>query len=430
MFEALRWRLTAWYVLAFTVVFVVIGVSVFFWVDRRLSHEVDDAISGVSAQARTAVEQAEATEPSAGSGIGLGADEVRGVLANEALGRSADVFVLLVNPDGSLAANPADVATSGLPDRASIDHARSSGQDWRSASIDGHDVRIHSVPIYNRSGALDGFIQTGKSLEPRDRSLRTLALVMAGGGLIGLLLATAGGLVVAGIAIRPVRRSFERQREFVADASHELRTPLTVIRTNAETLSVVNPSDDAVDDIVQESAYMTRLLDDLLMLAGSDQEGIELSLGRVDLAELARSAARAAAKLAADAGLTFDAIVDGALMVRADAERMREVLLILLDNAVKYTPRGGRVTLSARKERGDAIVGVDDTGVGVRAEEIPRLFDRFYRVDKARSRAQGGAGLGLSIAREIMDAHGGTLQFKSEPGKGSSVTMRLPLASS
>ena len=430
MFEALRWRLTAWYVLAFTVVFVVIGVSVFFWVDRRLSDEVDTAITSVSAQARAAVEETEATEPAAGSGIGLGADEVRGVLASEALGRSADVFVLLVNPDGSLAANPGDVPTSGLPDKASIARARSAGEDWRSATVDGHDVRIHSVPIYNRSGTLDGFIQTGKSLEPRDHSLRTLAIVMAGGGIIGLLLATAGGLVVAGIAIRPVRRGFERQREFVADASHELRTPLTVIRTNAETLSAVNPGDDAVEDIVQESMYMTRLLDDLLVLAGSDQEGLELSLGRVDLAELARSAARAAGKLAADAGLTFDAIVDGALLVRADAERMREVLLILLDNAVKYTPRGGRVTLSARKDRGDAIVGVDDTGVGVSEEEIPRLFDRFYRVDKARSRAQGGAGLGLSIAREIMDAHGGTLQFRSEPGKGSSVTMRLPLMSS
>jgi len=430
MFEALRWRLTAWYVLAFTVVFVVIGVSVFFWVDRRLSNEVDSAVTSVTAEARAAVEQAEATEPPERSGIGLGADEVRGVLANEALGRAADVFVLLINPDGTVAANPSDVPTTGLPDHTSIERARNNGDDWRSATIDGHDVRLHTVPIYNGAGQLDGFIQTGKSLEPRDHSLRTLAIVMAAGGIVGLLLATAGGLVVAGIAIRPVRRSFERQREFVADASHELRTPLTVIRTNAETLSAVNPGDDAVDDIAQESMYMTRLLDDLLLLAGSDQEGIELSLGRVDLAELARSAGRAAARLASDAGLSFDAVVDGALMVRADAERLREVLLILLDNAVKYTPRGGSVTLRARRERGDAIVGVDDTGVGVAPDEIPRLFDRFYRVDKARSRAQGGAGLGLSIAREIMDAHGGTLQFRSEPGKGSSVIMRLPLAGS
>ena len=428
MFEALRWRLTAWYVLAFTVVFVVIGVSVFFWVDRRLSDEVDNAVAAVTGQAQASLTKVEATEPASGGGIGLGADEVRAVLAHAALGGSADVFILLVNPDGSIAANPGDVPVGGLPDQAAIVHARQAGQDWRSATIDGHDLRIHTVAIYTRTGALDGFVQGGKSLEARDHSLRTLAVVMASGGLAGLVLATLGGLVVAGIAIRPVRRSFQRQREFVADASHELRTPLTVIRTNAETLSALTPADEAVEDIVQESKYMTRLLDDLLLLAGSDQDGIALVLAPVDLGELARSAARAAATLAADAGLAFDTAFDGVLMVRADGERLREVLLIVLDNAVKYTPRGGRVTLRAYRERGDAVVTVDDTGVGVAADEIPRLFDRFYRVDKARSRALGGAGLGLSIAREIMHAHGGSLQFKSELGKGSSVAVRLPLA--
>ncbi len=428
MFEALRWRLTAWYVLAYTVVFVVIGVSVFLWVDRRLSHEVDDAVREVSVQAQASVGQGESA--TSGGSLGLGVDEVRGVLANESLGRSADVFILLVNPDGSIAANPGDVPTSGLPNQESVSRAREGREDWRSATVNGHDLRIHTTPVYTPNGTLDGFIQTGKSLESRDSSLRTLALVMAAGGLAGLVLATLGGLVVAGIAIRPVRRSFQHQREFVADASHELRTPLTVIRTNAETLSAVKPGDDAVDDIVAESRYMTRLLDDLLLLAGSDQEGIDLSLARVDLAELARSAGRAAGRLAGDAGLAFDAVVDGALMVRADAERMREVLLIMLDNAVKYTPRGGHITLRARRERGDAIVGVEDTGVGVAPGDIPRLFDRFYRVDKARSRSLGGAGLGLSIAREIVDAHGGSLQFRSETGKGSTVTMRLPLVSS
>ncbi|HEY7802246.1 MAG TPA: hypothetical protein VIE40_06195, partial [Dehalococcoidia bacterium] len=180
MFEALRWRLTAWYVLAFAVVFVVIGVSVFFFVDRRLSHEVDTAVAQVSDQARAAVNQGEATDTT-GAGIGLNSEDIRGVLANQSLGRSADVFILLLNPDGSIAANPGDVPLGGLPDPASIAHARTGAEDWRSAHVDGHDLRVHTVPIYNRSGALDGFIQTGKSLESRDRSLRTLALVMASG---------------------------------------------------------------------------------------------------------------------------------------------------------------------------------------------------------------------------------------------------------
>ena len=428
MFEALRWRLTAWYVLAFTIVFVVIGIAVFLWVDRRLSDEVDSAISDVTAQTQLVLASSEAREPAGAQGAGLSAADISGVLSDASLGRSADVFILLVNPDGSMAANPGNLPTKGLPDGQSIAQARQGSAAWRSEELNGHDVRLHTVPVYNGNGQLDGFIQTGKSLDSRDSSLRTLAIVMAGGGLAGLLLSTIGGLVVAGIAIRPVRRSFERQREFVADASHELRTPLTVIRTNAETLSVLEPKDEAVQDIVDESRYMTRLLDDLLMLAGSDQEGIDLALARVDLSDLARSAGRAASRLASDAGLTFDAVIGGAMTVRADAERLREVLLIVLDNAVKYTPKGGRITLRTAREKGEAVIGVDDTGVGVPAEEIPRLFDRFYRVDKARSRAMGGAGLGLSIAREIVSAHGGSMQFRSEPGKGSSVIVRLPLA--
>src|SRR5581483_2496009 len=360
---------------------------------------------------------------------GLGLDDVRAVLASESLGRSADVFVLLVNPDGSIAGNPGEVPQEGLPDQAALEAARArGGEDWRSAHVEGHDVRLRTQPVYNSAGKLDGFLQSGKSLEERDKSLRTLAIVMAGGGLAGLVLATVGGLGVAAIAIRPVRRSFQRQREFVADASHELRTPLAVIRTNAETIAAARPEDESVGDIVAESRYMTRLLDDLLLLAGSDQEGIDLSRSRIDLAELARTAGRAAARLAADAGLRFEEAVNGALTVYADAERVREVLLILLDNAVKYTPAGGRVTLRARADRGHAVVDVEDTGIGVAPDEIPRLFERFYRVDKARSRALGGAGLGLSIAREIVDAHGGSLQMHSAPKRGTTVTMTLPLA--
>ncbi len=427
MFEALRWRLTAWYVSAFTVVFVVVGLIVFFWVDHRLSREADAAMREVSDASIAAVNRREMSGGHAESSIGLSDDDVRAVLANASLGRAADVFVLLVNPDGTIAANPAEVPAAGLPDEASIKRAAARGEDWRSDNIQGHDLRVRTVAVYTRSGTIDGFIQTGKSLEQRDRSLRTLAIVIAGGGLAGLVLATAGGLVVAGIAIRPVRRNFQRQREFVADASHELRTPLTVIRTNAEALSATS-SDDAMGDIVAESKYMTRLLDDLLLLAGSDQEGLDLATARIDLAKIARGAGRAAAKLAEDAGLIFAESIEGPIAVEADPERCREVLLILLDNAVKYTPRGGTITLRAGHDHNDAVVDVLDTGVGVAPEDIPRLFDRFYRVDKARSRALGGAGLGLSIAREIVDAHRGSLQIRSELGKGTTVTMKLPLA--
>ncbi len=428
MFEALRWRLTGWYLLAFAIVFVLVGVIVYVLADRQLSGEVDEAMTGVTDEAIAAINQKEATVSGGGSNITLSNADVADVLSRANLGRAADVFILLINPDGSIASNPVDVPTAGLPDQAGIDAARDGGEDWRSVDVDGHDIRIRTVAIHAPDGSLDGYVQAGKSLEERDRSLRTLAIVIASGGLAGLVLAAVGGLFVAGVAIRPVRRGFERQREFVADASHELRTPIAVIRTNAETLSTVTPPDESVDDIVAESRYMTRLLDDLLTLARGDQEGIELTRSHFDLAEVVHGAGRAASRLAGDAGLRFEQVADGAMPVYADAERCHEVLLILLDNAVKYTPRGGNITLRARRISSDAIVEVADSGIGVAPADVPRIFERFYRVDKARSREMGGAGLGLSIAKEIIDAHGGRIDFKSEIGKGSIVTVRMPLA--
>jgi signal transduction histidine kinase len=164
------------------------------------------------------------------------------------------------------------------------------------------------------------------------------------------------------------------------------------------------------------------------VLAGSDQEGIQLQVTRIDLNDVAHGAARSAARLAQDAELKFTFQPNGPLPVDADAERCREVLLAVLDNAVKYTLAGGSVVLRTSSEAGFAVVTVSDTGIGVAAQEVERLFDRFYRVDKARSRAAGGTGLGLSIAREIVDAHHGTLDIESEPNTGTTVTLRLPLA--
>jgi signal transduction histidine kinase len=420
MFEALRWRLTAWYVLVFSVVFIAVGVVVFLWADQRFSGAVHDAIRDVSDAARLEViERGDVAATDA---------DVRLLLANASLSGSADVFVVLLNPDGSVAANPSDVPLVGLPDEASVDRARLHGDDTSGYRIRSRDLEIRTLAVHDDNGTLLGFVQAGKSVEERDSSLRTLILVMTGGGLTGLLLAAVGGLFVAGVAIRPVRRSFERQREFVADASHELRTPLAVIRVNAESAAHSPNPQEAVGDIVVEAHYMTRLLDDLLILAGSDHEAMDLQISRVDVEEIARSAAHGVTSLAAAAGQHLALQLEGPLVVDADAERCREVILALLDNAVKYTPAGGAITLWARAEQGDAVISVSDSGIGIPAGDLPRVFDRFYRVDKARSRAAGSAGLGLSIAREIMDAHGATLTIESGPGRGTTATMRLPLA--
>lgn len=419
MFEALRWRLTAWYVFVFAVVFAVVGVIVFAWASHRFHHDVDSRIRAVSDQARSAV--------SPYDNIATGDADIRRILADASLSGSADVFVLLLDPRGEIAANPSDVPTDGLPDRASVEAALRNGDDWSGYSVGALDLRVRTTAVY-RNGTLIGFVQAGKSVEDRDASLRTLVIVIVGGGLSGLALATVGGLFVAGIAILPVKRSYNRQREFVADASHELRTPLAVIRVNAESAAGSPSAAEAMVDIADEAMYMTRLLDDLLLLAGSDREGVDLKLSRVDLSDVVRNTARAASGLAtaSGVGLTVDAAAE--LPVDVDAERIRQVVLILLDNALKYSSRGGSIVLRAAQSGDDAVVTVTDTGIGIGPDDVERVFDRFYRVDKARSRAVGGAGLGLSIAREIVDAHHGQLKLESELRRGTTVTLRLPLA--
>ncbi len=419
MFEALRWRLTAWYVLAFAIVFASIGAVVFVWAGHRLSSDVDRAVRDVSDAARLEVAR--------DGDVVASEDSVRSILVSANLSGSADVFVLLLAPNGDIVANPGAVPTGGLPARDAVVAASTKGEDWRSFDVDGQPLQLRTIAVRNADATLLGYVQAGKSVEERDESLRTLEIVLAGGGIAGLAFATVGGLLVAAVAIRPVRRSFDRQREFVADASHELRTPLAVIRANSETLATIHPADEALDDIVTETSYMTRLLDDLLLLAGGDSDGIALQRIEIDVAEIARAAARAAAPLAADAGLRIHEQIAAELPVVADPERLREVLLILLDNAIKYTPRGGSVELRAHRDRGDAVIVVTDTGVGVPPEHINRLFDRFYRVDKARSRAAGGTGLGLAIARELIDAHGGTITIESAESRGTTVTVRLQL---
>lgn len=419
MFEALRWRLTAWYVFVFAVVFAVVGVIVFAWASHRFNRDVDSPIHAVSDEARVRV--------TAYDDIASGDADVRQLHADASLSGSADVFVLLLDPDGDIAANPSHVPTEGLPDRASVAAAMRTGDDWRGYSAGSQDLRVRTLAVY-RNGTLTGFVQAGRSVEERDASLRTLAIVITGGGVTGLALATIGGLFVAGIAILPVKRAYNRQREFVADASHELRTPLAVIRVNAESAGS-NASAEAMADIADEAAYMTRLLDDLLLLAGSDREGVDLELSRVDLADVVRLTARAGSRLAQSAGITLAVDAREALAADVDAARIRQVVLILLDNALKYTGRGGSITLRAVRAGDDALVTVTDTGIGIGADDVERVFDRFYRVDKARSRAAGGAGLGLSIAREIVEAHHGELRLESELGRGTAVLLRLPLAS-
>jgi two-component system, OmpR family, sensor kinase len=246
---------------------------------------------------------------------------------------------------------------------------------------------------------------------------------------IGRLVITINGLLSRlEAAFVRMQESLERQRRFAADASHELRTPLTSIHGYAQMLKEWALKDpqlgpESVEAIKRESERMKGLIESLLALARGD-EGAELKIGRHDLAAVAEEAARAT-RDANNGKVSIECVLpEGEVEATFDRDRAFQAASILLDNAVRYTPEGGTVTVRAGEEDGEWVaLEVSDTGVGIPEDQLPLIFERFYRADPSRS--EGGAGLGLSIARQIAEAHGGQIRAQSTPDKGSTFTLLL-----
>ncbi len=230
-----------------------------------------------------------------------------------------------------------------------------------------------------------------------------------------------------------IESEVKRIVQFTADASHELRAPLTLIHTAAEfSLRRERTREELVDamrKIVRESERTSRLVDDLLLLARADSNTHELRLAPTDISSTGRDATELAATLARSKNIEVSADIPvNPLMVTGNERLLGQLWLILLDNAVKYTPAGGRIGFSMQAVNSHLETRVTDTGIGIGEADLAHVYDRFWRADKVRSREAGGAGLGLSIARWIVECHHGEIRIDSEPGRGSQVTVRFPLA--
>jgi two-component system sensor histidine kinase BaeS len=225
-----------------------------------------------------------------------------------------------------------------------------------------------------------------------------------------------------------VQRSEERQRRLVADVAHELRTPLSNLRGYLEGLAdgVIEPTPELFASLHEETLLQRRILDDLQYLALAEAGDLAYHPEPLDLSELAETAVTAHRAVAVNAGLELVVDAPAPIEVHADPDRIRQVLGNLLSNAIRYTDAGGRVEVMVTRDPLTAILSVRDSGVGMTAAEVSRVFDRFWRADPARQRATGGSGLGLTIARRIVDDHGGNITATSEPGLGTTFTVRLP----
>ncbi len=425
MFRQIRLRLTAWYVAVLALILLATGAGLYVAIYEELFNLTDSEVR-------------QAAEFAASNYIpylyGEFSEHGKAEDDDEPLALTILWTYIETPAAGSINSNP---NLTFFPDRASLDKARRLGRPIHTTlkrTVGGRreTVRLYTLPVYTSGGRYLGVVQAGKPITPLLEMFRQLFLTILLAMGMGLILATGGGLFLADRALVPIRQAFRRQREFVADASHELRTPMAIIRASAELLDrelAGAPGDtrELVGNVLSESDRMGRLVEDLLTLARADSGEMDLERKSFDLAQVAEGVARKVGLLAREKGVALDTHLPPALPVTGDATRLEQLLLILLDNAVKYTPAGGRVTLTANPHRDRVELAVSDTGIGIPPEDRERIFDRFYRVDKARSRAAGGTGLGLAIARWIVDAHGGAIRVDSTPGQGSTFTVSLPV---
>lgn len=346
-------------------------------------------------------------------------------------GEQSGTLTLAVQPDGSVLGRLDQVA--GLPIEPSVDAARVEGDDTRTAMLADTPIRVYSLAVPRDSGAW--VVQVIGERMSEQRLLAALLWVLVVGGLAAFGLAIGAGWIYAGRALVPIRAAMDRrdgalqrQREFAANASHELRTPLTVIRASVTDLRR-NPDEPvasvgtAIDDIDAETTHLAALVDDLLLLARTDAGTMELEQAPVDLADVAVEAAGPLTSMAAERGVAvvvdpLPAVVDG------DQLRLRQLVAILVDNAVAHTPAGGSVTVRVRAEGAAALLAVEDTGPGIRTDDLPRVFERFWRADDA---PMGGTGLGLAIAAWIVERHGGRIEATNRAEGGARFEARIPL---
>ncbi|MBQ6005957.1 MAG: sensor histidine kinase [Selenomonadaceae bacterium] len=250
-------------------------------------------------------------------------------------------------------------------------------------------------------------------------------------GFVALLIASAIGYFMAGRALVPLKEAYDKQKQFAADASHELRTPLAVVMASADLLladpSIENPFlRQVLEDLKSEVKKMTNLVSDLLMVARSDNNALKFKIQRLDLTEILKQVIRTMTPIAEKKDIRLAGEDFRKALINADEQKIKQLAIILVDNAIKYTPEGGAVLVRLEKVDNSRVVfAVMDSGIGIAPEDLDKVFERFYRVDKARSREMGGNGLGLAIAAEIVKLHDGKISVASKLGEGTKFTVEL-----
>ena len=459
--HSIKFRFTIWYLLVLAVLLIALSAGVYFYLSRSLYQNLDNSLELRSTQIRSiqdileGIRQGEFQEELGEivilyfyTGNQLVEVSARGIsipLSHEFISQAiagTSSFTTIQTAEGEslrLLAVPVNLSMPGPPpglQPATLVIARSTRQIDQALAGLVHTLII-AVPLALALAAGGGIFLARRALKPVDKIAQT-AQEIGEGDLsrrinvntkdeLGRLAATLNEM------IGRLEKAFQRQKQFTSDASHELRAPLAVIEAESTlALQKDRPSSDyreSLEIVSREARQMSSLVDKLLTLARADAGKEQWNFTEVDLGKLISNLSTDVEVLCQEKGLSFQLGQTQGLVVKGDEARLRELFMNLLDNAIIYTPAPGTVSISLRREGQMAVVAITDTGVGIPAEDIPFIFERFYRVDKSRSRAEGGSGLGLAICRHIAEVHGGKIEVESQVGAGSTFSVWLPLQS-
>lgn len=349
------------------------------------------------------------------------------ILEGEYSADLAAIFVMPLDETGSLLFNPNPYPLPMNPVQESSQAALTNGSDVRTVRLPSGS-RVRLLSFRTEQGAEPAVLQLGRFVVDQDRALNQLAMGITTAGAFILLMVGAGSWWLAGRTLVPAQRAWDQQQAFVANASHELRTPLTLIRASTEVALRSNlgkKEQSLLNDVLQESDYMSQLVDDLLLLSRLDGGRLTLDLARLPVKKILTDINRQINKLPEGKRISVQA-KNNAGTIRGDAARLRQVLLILLDNAIKHTPADAPIRVTSHRAGRNIELVVKDEGPGIPAAHLPHLFERFYQVAGRSGQATHSYGLGLSIARRLVELHGGTIRVESQLGSGTRFTISLP----
>ena len=462
--RSIRFRLIAWYAGLLTGVFVLLGVLMYFDIKFFLESNLRDTQARRARQiADTLVARVHQT------GEKYVAAEIKDLYEPEV----NDRYIRLTRADGSTA------YVSGIPSDQSFDPTHlptlsSSRKEFsQKVHLPGNTTLLIAALNYQTPEGVRYLIEVGAPFDPVETMLDHLSLQLALGLPIAVLIAIGGGYLLVGRALAPVDQiarkaeqitqhnlserlpvartadelerlslslnhmigrlqdAFLNSKRFVADASHELRTPLTVVRAELESMSsnrnLAPEFRETIGSVLEEVERLARIVEQLFAISRLDAGESQAEWVQFDLAELAATTAEQMSLLAEDKGISVSCAAARPVLVDGDRARLKQVVVNLLDNAIKYTPEKGRIQLRVAASNGYSMLEISDNGIGIPVDALPHVFERFFRVDKARTRDPEGAGLGLSIVRSICTAHGAVVEVERN-GVGSRFRVKLPIA--